>query len=357
MKGTIRDSWNVWRRKVDEALGGDLHIDADDVIFDNTGTGITATDVEGAIKEVAETVGTQGEAISGLTETVGTQGEAITGLGGDIEALEQALDNEVATRAILGVHNLLKITSDTNNDLYGVSFVVDKEAGTVTVSGTNDGTGDSNFWLTASNLGFENLNEEIILDGCPSDGSSTTFLMAAYAYDGVNSKTDTGSGSDAFTVTSSSFRVLITVKKDYAITGSLVFKPQLYLKKDAYAGHQPYAMTNRELTVAATPIEITPTWSANIEVYDNAHFYKVGNVLYAFFQIGVKTDAITANTWYTVAELPSSVRPKAQSRGAVISSDYNSIQLLFAANGTVQIYSNNELAVGKQIIGCSFTIL
>lgn len=50
----FRDSWEVWRRKVNEALGGLVEpVKAEDVTYDNTDSGLTATDVQSAIDEVA----------------------------------------------------------------------------------------------------------------------------------------------------------------------------------------------------------------------------------------------------------------------------------------------------------------
>ena len=49
----VRDSWNVWREKVNRAIGNVEEIDADEVVYDNTTSGLTATDVQAAIDEVA----------------------------------------------------------------------------------------------------------------------------------------------------------------------------------------------------------------------------------------------------------------------------------------------------------------
>ncbi len=51
---SMRDSWNVWRRKVDAALGGMVEpVKSEDVTYDNTDSGLTATNVQSAIDEVA----------------------------------------------------------------------------------------------------------------------------------------------------------------------------------------------------------------------------------------------------------------------------------------------------------------
>ena len=49
----FRDSWELWRRKVNEALGGLVEpVKSEDVTYDNTDSGLTATDVQSAIDEV-----------------------------------------------------------------------------------------------------------------------------------------------------------------------------------------------------------------------------------------------------------------------------------------------------------------
>ena len=54
LKGTIRDSWDVWRRKVDTALGGSVEdIKASEVTFDGTTSSLSATNAQSAIDEVA----------------------------------------------------------------------------------------------------------------------------------------------------------------------------------------------------------------------------------------------------------------------------------------------------------------
>lgn len=58
----FRDSWEVWRRKVNTALGGlSEPVKAEDVTYDNTDSGLTATDVQSAIDELGTSVSGIGE--------------------------------------------------------------------------------------------------------------------------------------------------------------------------------------------------------------------------------------------------------------------------------------------------------
>ena len=268
------------------------------------------------------------------------------------------------TMAKNGAHNLLPLTLEIlkanntlgtwNNNVYtyrGVEFTVNSDL-SITINGTATNEGDSLLtcdFIAKANVGY-------LANGTPTGAGHSTWGMfenhsGGYSYIEPDEDLEVSFSSDT------TVQIVLFVRTGQTCSNK-TFYPMIRLASDPSTEYTPYAMTNRELTEKVAPIEITPTWSVNINVYGNTHFYKVGNVLYAFFHIGVKTDAIAADDWYTIAELPSGVRPKAQSRGTVISSDANSIQLLFAANGTIQIYpKNTALAVGKQILGCSFTIL
>lgn len=67
---SMRDSWNVWRRKVNEALGGLVDpIESADVTYDNTDSGLTATNVQSAIDEVTGIANTKLQYIA-MADTV-----------------------------------------------------------------------------------------------------------------------------------------------------------------------------------------------------------------------------------------------------------------------------------------------
>lgn len=56
----FRDSWEVWRRKVDAALGGAIEsVNASDVSYNGTSAGLVANNVQTAIDEVADVANTK----------------------------------------------------------------------------------------------------------------------------------------------------------------------------------------------------------------------------------------------------------------------------------------------------------
>jgi len=82
LKGTIRDSWDVCRRKVNEALGTVERLDADEIHYDKTTSGMSATNVQSAIDEVD--AGLDGAIIglgtvSGKVESIETTLAGLTG--------------------------------------------------------------------------------------------------------------------------------------------------------------------------------------------------------------------------------------------------------------------------------------
>lgn len=77
---TMRDSWNVWRRKVNEAINAGKSIDSKNVVYDGTSSGVSATNVQGAIDEVAGSVENAQSAISEIASSVEDNTTDITNL-------------------------------------------------------------------------------------------------------------------------------------------------------------------------------------------------------------------------------------------------------------------------------------
>ena len=91
LKGTIRDSWDVCRRKVNEALSTVERLDADEIHYDKTTSGMSATNVQSAIDEVD--AGLDGAIIglgtvSGKVESIETTLAGLTGFYALLLALQ-----------------------------------------------------------------------------------------------------------------------------------------------------------------------------------------------------------------------------------------------------------------------------
>lgn len=98
----FRDSWEVWRRKVDEALSGLIGpIKSKDVTYSNTDSGLTSTNVQGAIDEVVGAIDSV-EAKTSNSKIVSFNNSASA--TGDGTKTNGALLSEIAT-SLAGVIN------------------------------------------------------------------------------------------------------------------------------------------------------------------------------------------------------------------------------------------------------------
>lgn len=95
LRDAFRDSWEVWRRKVDTALGGSVEdIKASEVTFDGTTSSLSATNVQSAIDEVAGNIPEipTSYAASAITYDNTTSGLEATDAQSAIDELDGKLD-------------------------------------------------------------------------------------------------------------------------------------------------------------------------------------------------------------------------------------------------------------------------
>ena len=171
-----------------------------------------------------------------------------------------ALPNPTLTPAVIetvddGAKNRLPITITTlksintvgtwNGNTYtrrGISFTVNPDL-TVSVSGTNDGSGDS--WLDLYGNGTTNDFIGMICSGCPSGGSSTT-----YGQQCGNSNWDYGTANGRVCVQGP---VAIVIRSGYNASSGLTFKPMICTKAewDVSQTYEAPAFSNPTLTPAA----------------------------------------------------------------------------------------------------------
>lgn len=160
------------------------------------------------------------------------------------ETDQQRQEVEIGVVANAGAKNLLENVQTTMTHK-GVTFTVNND-GSVTATGTNDGTGASIIDVnTQTTLTLP--NGDYILSGCPSGGSETGYFMDVTRSPGSSIK-DIGNGA-AFTVggdyTINEFRIVISRN---VTVDNLTFYPMIrQVADDTFV---PYAKTNRELTVA-----------------------------------------------------------------------------------------------------------
>ena len=111
----------------------------------------------------------------------------------------------------------------------GIHFVQGTD-GTVQASGTNDGTGAS-FWgmQDAEGVHFFSLSasKTYRLTGCPSGGSQDKYDINIRKSTGGTLFADEGNGCIFTPPDDDLYQIVVTVRKDYAISGTLTFSPLL----------------------------------------------------------------------------------------------------------------------------------
>lgn len=159
---------------------------------------------------------------------------------------EQTETNVIAN---LGAKNMLKITASSQT-IKGVTFTVNDDQ-TVTVNGTNDGTGASTFMIVPNAQAIKIPDGKYILSGCPAEGggsaASAPFDLRWYLYSPGKSAYETGTGAlieKSGNTTSSNIAIVV---KTGQTVDNLVFKPMLRPAEITNNTFEPYAPTNREL--------------------------------------------------------------------------------------------------------------
>ena len=213
--------------------------------------------VEGATSAHPYTVGKQlifngllckvTSAISvGDTLAVGTNLALSDNVVEQIYSLNQGLTNSLADmNNVLGAKNLLPTTAITQT-FNGVTFTANAD-GTVTVSGTATET----TYYGIQYQGFKLPNKNLILSGCPSGGSSSTYELQVRSTESDSSQwqmiIDHGDSPSFVADNNRVYVSYIGVMQGQTVS-NLVFKPMLRPASITDDTYVPYSMTNRELT-------------------------------------------------------------------------------------------------------------
>lgn len=246
----IVENTNCVRTTLEEVLknagGGGGASSADQVSYDNSASGLEAENVQEAVDELATKARTASSQIQTLTNNVSN--------------INTALGNEVATRAKVSVHNLLKysLTSGTNNE---VVYTVNPDK-TISVS-TTEATASARFTSLQADLSNLINGETYILNGCPSGGAIGTYVL--YLTDGTNDYVDTGNGVQFIYDSNKTYTLRFVVYMSVNLTTPIVFKPMIRLATDESSDYEPYSMTNQELTPIAQAV-------SNRNLLDNPWF-------------------------------------------------------------------------------------
>lgn len=115
------------------------------------------------------------------------------------------------------------------------------------------------FPTTVTDWAKTHLNQHMILSGCPSNGSASTYRLQFWRYnDAGNSIYDEGNEKEfVFSNSTKSFVVAILINEAYQCN-NLTFYPMLRDASVTDNSYQPYTMTNAELTQSVLQLAQNP---------------------------------------------------------------------------------------------------
>lgn len=224
------DDSKEWRwngtQWVEQTNGQEIEIGANDIVYDNTDSGMTATNVQDAIDEIHDTDETQDRE---LAELYG-------------ENANQQLEIDYAINT--GSKNLFPITA-TSQTLGGITFTVNSD-GTITANGTKT----NNDWFYLSTGNSLAAGTYILSSGLAPQSDTnvrliiTTENSLGSAIMGTEGERQVHTKQLASDYTGLYYAIRIASGKT---VNNLTFKPMIRRAEITDDTFQPYAPTNREL--------------------------------------------------------------------------------------------------------------
>lgn len=208
-----------------------------------------------------------------------------------IESVASHIDDRVTWEAnsVLGAKNLIPYpyynTTKTEN---GITFT-DNGDGTVTANGT--ASADANFYCQSRIYNSFSVDDnDYIFNGCPNDGSTSKYVLilskgtpSAWISDVI----DIGEGVNITIDSNYIYYCVIKIKSGQTVE-NLIFKPMLRLAEDTDSEYQPYAKTNKKLTIDKAEQK---------EVDDISNVYGAKNLIpYPYYTVDGVYNDITFST-------------------------------------------------------------
>ena len=246
------------------------------------------------------------------------QGTAIvtSGAGQNCE-VSDSVTGQIADRVdwksngVLGAKNLLTTAFTTAKTITtggaNITFTPNSDR-SITINGTT-GSSQINYTILDSSIDEQkevlkdivNINSDIILSGCPSGGGDDTYRLSWYLATGSGTQKDIGNGITFKATNYNSGNIAINIGKNQTISNK-TFYPMIRLATDTDTTYQPYAQTNRELTLGKTDTTVI----GNVEYgAKSANAYSANDLFVCNGKIGKATtgiavgDTLTLNGNYT----------------------------------------------------------
>jgi len=237
--------------------------DAEDVDYDNTSSGLSATNVQDAIDEIEEDISDIQDKIDVSLESVSGNPLSISGL----KSSQLAVNPVITFEPIQDLHGQSKpypagggknlapleisaikgqnIAGTWNGNVYtinGGTFTIQTDsAGNVTgILANGNFTSQATFYITQNVEAYFNTvaGKSIILSGCPSGGSSNSYVLGLWV-NGGGSVSDIGNGASyTYPSTYASNNIAITCFAGQ--TTNKLFKPMIRLSTESDSSFAPY---------------------------------------------------------------------------------------------------------------------
>lgn len=211
----------------------------------NINSGETISTILGKIKKFfadLKTVAFTGNA-SDLTYDNSTSGLSATDVQSAINEIDTEITDVYKYNGIMGAKNLIPYPFYNKGNLTasGITYT-DNGDGTLTIDGT--ATADSEYVFVANANNYKPIAGTYRLTGI-DDGSANTYFIQ-WTYDNVNDYLFQGEKS--YTVDGTKYIRLSVRVKSGATVNNVIVSPMLRLVDDTDTTFRPYAMTNKELT-------------------------------------------------------------------------------------------------------------
>ena len=149
-----------------------------------------------------------------------------------------------------GPKNKLQFDNATAGSLNGLTYTVDNNAGTITVSGTKTIAASPSYAVvrihSTDTVYIDSFCDgEHVLSGCPSGGGENTYML--YAAKGSYTKYDYGNGVTLDNTSTTGIQLVVRVNG--TLSGPIVFKPMICTKAAWGVSHKfvPYCPSPQEM--------------------------------------------------------------------------------------------------------------